>query len=80
MRSLSNLIKSGFVAFSKDDTLVIDANQNKIIQAMDLSPGTETAATQETMEEALAEAMIRDAELDGVDFGDVTTNNVLLDI
>lgn len=70
MRSLSNLIKSGFVAFSKDDTLVIDANQNKIIQAMDLSPGTETAATQETMEEALAEAMIRDAELDGVDFGD----------
>ncbi len=70
MRSLSNLIKSGFVAFSKDNKLVIDANQNKIIQDIDFSAEKQVAATQEIMEEALAEAMIRDAELDGVDFGD----------
>ncbi|MGN0437916.1 MAG: FliH/SctL family protein [Lachnospiraceae bacterium] len=64
---MSNLIKSGFVAFSQDNKLVIDANQNKIIQAIDSSVGTKD---EETMEEALAEALIRDAELDGVDFGD----------
>lgn len=67
MRLLSNLIKSGFIAFSKDNKLVIDANQNKIIQAIDSSNETKES---ESMEEALAEAMIRDAELEGVDFGD----------
>lgn len=67
MKLLSNLIKSGFIAFSQNDKLVIDANQNKIIQAIDSSIQTKE---NESMEEVLADAMIRDAELEGVDFGD----------
>lgn len=65
---MSNLIKSGFIAFSQDNTLVIDANENKIIKNLD-----ETLALsrrQDSVEEALAEAMIRDAELSGDDFDD----------
>lgn len=68
---MSNLIKSGFIAFSQDNTLVIDANENKIIKNLD-----ETLALsrrQDSVEEALAEAMIRDAELSGDDFDDVLT-------
>ena len=59
-KSLSNLIKSGFVAFSQDNTLVIDANENKIIKGIDEAI-EETAAS---LEEMLAESMIRDAGLD----------------
>jgi flagellar assembly protein FliH len=63
-RLLSNLIKSGFVAFSQDDTLVIDANKNKIIEQID-----DTVKKQEMLEqseeEALAAALIRDMGLDG---------------
>ena len=59
-KSLSNLIKSGFVAFSKNNTLVIDANENKIIKGIDEAI-EETAAS---LEEMLAESMIRDAGLD----------------
>ena len=58
---MSNLIKSGFVAFSQDNTLVIDANENKIIKGIDEAI-EETAAS---LEEALAETMIHDAGLDG---------------
>jgi flagellar assembly protein FliH len=62
-RLLSNLIKSGFVAFSQDDTLVIDANKNKIIEQID-----DTVKKQEMLEqseeEALAAALIRDVGLD----------------
>lgn len=65
MKSLSNLIKSGFVAFSQNDKLIIDANQNKIIQAIDSSI---QAKEDDSIEEAVAEAMIRDAELEGTDF------------
>ena len=57
---MSNLIKSGFVAFSKNNTLVIDANENKIIKGIDEAI-EETAAS---LEEMLAESMIRDAGLD----------------
>ncbi len=73
MKLLSNLIKSRFVAFSQDNKLVIDANQNKIIKA--INSGVEEFTPQgESLEEAVAEAMIRDAELDGVDFdGDILT-------
>ncbi|MCM1496997.1 MAG: FliH/SctL family protein [Clostridium sp.] len=63
---MSNLIKSGFVAFSQDNTLVIDTNQSKIIKAID--EAAEEASL--SMEEALAATMMRDAELEGVDFGD----------
>lgn len=63
-RSLSNLIKSGFIAFSHDNTLVIDANENKIIKAIDDSIEKSHAA-ENSMEEALAEALIRDAGLEG---------------
>lgn len=67
-RSLSNLIKSGFVAFSQDNTMVIDANNNKIIKGMEEAL-QEAAATKEaaSLEEALAEAMIEDAQIDGID-------------
>lgn len=68
---MSNLIKSNFIAFSQDKTIVIDANQNKIIQAIDAENSNDVGMTdEESLEEALAEAMIRDAELEGVDFGD----------
>jgi len=67
-RSLSNLIKSGFVAFSQNDTLVIDANENKIIKAIDAEVEDKQIAVETSVEEALAEALILDAELEGADF------------
>ncbi len=77
MRSLSNLIKSGFVAFSKDDKLVIDANKNKIITGIDtaleeaeLHWDEPAIHSESTMEEVLAEALIKDAGLDGDDFAE----------
>lgn len=72
-RLLSNLIKSGFVAFSQNDKLVIDANQNEIIRGIDASM-KETAMSEETdsMEESLAEALIRDVGLDDVEDIDFT--------
>lgn len=65
-RLLSNLIKSGFIAFSQNDKLVIDANRNEIIRGIDANM-KETAASEEkddSMEESLAEALIRDVGLD----------------
>ena len=71
---MSNLIKSGFVAFSEDKTIVIDANENKIIKGID-SAIEEAAATAETsVEEAIAEAMLEDAELDGLELADTDTS------
>ena len=67
---MSNLIKSGFVAFSQDNKLVIDANENKIIKAIDTVADEVTAGKEDSVEEALAEAFIRDAELEGMDFGE----------
>lgn len=67
-KSLSNLIKSGFVAFSQNDKLVINANENRIIKAIDAETEEKRMAEQASMEEALAEALIMDAELDGTDF------------
>lgn len=67
---MSNLIKSGFVAFSQDNKLVIDANENKIIKAIDTVANEVTAEREDSVEEVLAEAFIRDAELEGMDFGE----------
>lgn len=66
---MSNLIKSGFVAFSQDNKLVIDANQHKIIQALDTAV-EEAAQNDASVEEALAEALVRDAEIEGMEFGE----------
>ncbi|MBR1865420.1 MAG: hypothetical protein IJ801_02820 [Lachnospiraceae bacterium] len=66
-RSLSNLLKSGFVAFSQNDTLVIDANKHKIITGIDAAI-EEAVIREQTMEETLAEALIQDAGLDDADF------------
>lgn len=66
---MSNLIKSGFVAFSQDNKLVIDANQHKIIQALDTAV-EEAAQNDDSVEEALAEALVRDAEIEGMEFGE----------
>lgn len=63
-RLLSNLIKSGFVAFSREDAVVIDANKNHIIESIDSLGDMEIAASEETEEEALAAALIRDVGLD----------------
>ena len=68
-RLLSNLIKSGFVAFSQDNKLVIDANQHKIIQALDTAV-EEAVPNEDSVEEALAEALVRDAEIEGMEFGE----------
>lgn len=70
-RLLSNLIKSGFVAFSQDQTLVINANDNKIIKGIDEAMQEAALAQEEpSMEEALAEVMIEDAQLEEDSFGD----------
>lgn len=66
---MSNLIKSGFVAFSNNDKLVVDANKNKIIKAIDADVEEKRNVEPISVEEALAEALILDAELEGVDFG-----------
>lgn len=66
-RLLSNLIKSGFVAFSQNNKLVINANENKIIKSLD-EAYEESLATQETdMDVALAEAMLNEAGFDEFD-------------
>ncbi len=65
---MSNLIKSGFVAFSNNDKLVINANENKIIKAIDADVKERKIEEAISVEEALAEALILDAELDGTDF------------
>lgn len=66
---MSNLFKSGFVAFSQNDKLVIDANKHKIITGIDAAI-EEAAIREQTMEEALAEALIQDAGLNEEDFDD----------
>ncbi len=67
-RLLSNLIKSGFVAFSENNALVIDTNKNHIIENIENSLLQEMTAAEESVEEsaeeALAAALIRDVGLD----------------
>lgn len=65
---MSNLIKSGFVAFSQNDKLVIDANENKIIKAIDAEAEELRESEQNSLEEVLAEALIRDADIEGMEF------------
>ena len=60
---MSNLIKSGFIAFSQDQALVIDANDNKIIKGIDEAIQEAAVAEEPSMEDTLAEAMIEDAQL-----------------
>lgn len=67
---MSNLIKSGFVAFSNDNTVVIDANENKIIKNIDSAIEEAAASSNASVEEAIAEAMLQDAELEGLDIDD----------
>ena len=59
-KSLSNLIKSGFVAFSVEDAMVIDANQSNIIKSIDAA----NEELQEANRVAIAEALISDADLE----------------
>lgn len=75
---MSNLIKSGFVAFSQDNTIVINANENKIIKGIDSAiedTMKEAAIAKEgSVEEAIANAMIEDADIEGFeDDSDVGT-------
>ena len=67
---MSNLIKSGFVAFSENKKLVINADENRIIKAMNSDAEEKRITEQPSVEEALAEALILDAGLEGSDFGD----------
>ena len=71
---MSNLIKSGFVAFSDDQTIVIDANENKIIKGIDSAIEEAAASREASVEEAIAEAMLEDAELDGLELTDTDTS------
>lgn len=73
---MSNLFKSSFVAFAQNDKLVINANESKIIKAIDEKVEEQRVAEQASVEEALAEALIRDAELDGVGFGEETAVSI----
>ncbi|MGN0155188.1 MAG: FliH/SctL family protein [Lachnospiraceae bacterium] len=61
---MSNLIKSGFVSFSQDQTLVIDANKNKVIKGLDQAFNEASLSEEDIMEEAIAEAMIHEAGLE----------------
>lgn len=65
---MSNLIKSGFVAFSQNEKLVINANENRIIKAIDADVEEKKVMEQTSVEEVLAEALISDAELEEADF------------
>ncbi len=56
-RSLSNLYKSGFIAFSEQSTLVIDANKNRVIRQLE-----EQAKARQEAEAGGAEAGLEDAE------------------
>ena len=71
---MSNLIKSGFVAFSDDNTLVIDANENKIIKGIDNAIEEANLSKQSSVEEAIAEAMLEDAEIEGLELSDTDTS------
>ncbi|MBR1597471.1 MAG: hypothetical protein IJ661_01000 [Lachnospiraceae bacterium] len=71
---MSNLIKSGFVSFTDSDIVKIDANENKIIKGID-SAIEEARAESEavigsSVEEAIAEAMVDEAELEGLELSD----------
>lgn len=57
-RLLSNLYKSGFIAFSEQSTLVIDANQNRLIREL------------EEREKARLEAKATELETDSEENGD----------
>ena len=75
---MSNLIKSGFVAFSQDNTLIINANENKIIKGIDSAIEEAAIAKEGSLEEAIANAMIEDADIDGLeDDSDVGTKLTL---
>ncbi len=68
-RLLSNVIKSGFIAFANDEKLVIDANENKIIKAINADmeeQRNDAQYSQESLtdEEVLAQALIEDAGFD----------------
>lgn len=67
---MSNLIKSGFVLFSDDDVLKIDANDNKVIRGIDSDIKEESFSTETSVEEAIAEAMLDEAELEGLELTD----------
>lgn len=66
---MSNLIKSGFVAFSQNDKLVINANESRIIKAMNTET-EEKFSNQISVEEELAEVLLQEAELEKTDFPD----------
>ena len=53
---MSNLIKSGFVAFSQNDKLIIDANKSKIIKSIDEVQNKGEMLKNVSMEEALADS------------------------
>lgn len=71
---MSNLIKSGFVAFADDNTLVIDANENKIIKGIDNAIEEANLSKQSSVEEAIAEAMLEDAGIEGLELSDTDTS------
>ena len=71
---MSNLIKSGFVAFSNENTIVIDANENKIIKSIDSANEEAAMADQSSVEEAIAEAMLEDAGLEDFELADSETS------
>ena len=67
---MSNLIKSGFVSFTDDNFVKIDANENKIIKGIDTAIAEARAENEASVEEAIAEAMLDEAELEGLELTD----------
>lgn len=76
---MSNLIKSGFVAFSQDNALVINANENKIIKGIDNAIEEAAIAKEGSVEEAIANAMVEDADIEGFDDDSDVGTKLILD-
>ena len=67
---MSNLIKSEFVSFADDNIIKIDANENKIIKGIDNAIEEARIEGEASVEEAIAEAMLDEAELEGLELAD----------
>ena len=68
---MSNLYKSGFVSFSQQNTLVIDANKNRVIRQIDeenQKRQQESAVGEET---AAAEDGFQSFEVENIDMAEV---------
>lgn len=68
---MSNLYKNGFVAFSKQNTLVIDANHNRIIRQMEEQKEKENKQEETEEGETSENEDFRSFEIENIDMTNV---------